>query len=122
VSSTNNFYLIHSFGFSAFYFISTTSSHMCSQTVAVLSDAFAPDHHMAMLPVQDLSNHRVNLFKLSAMLQDRFGKDGFEIHLMHDVISVKAPAWLSPVRRSLSRDRIPELPVDSPQSEIEKCS
>lgn len=55
-----------------------------------------------MLPLQDLSGRRVSLFKLSAMLQSKFGSGGFEIYLMNDTISVKAPDLLSTVCHSSS--------------------
>jgi len=44
---------------------------------------------------QELPNPRVNLTKLSAILRSKFGIGKYEIHLMHDVYSIRAPGRLS---------------------------
>jgi hypothetical protein len=47
--------------------------------------------------IQELPGPRIDLTKLSAKLQSKFGTDRFEIYLSHDVYSVKAPGKLSSV-------------------------
>ncbi|KAK0621006.1 hypothetical protein B0T14DRAFT_241251 [Immersiella caudata] len=44
---------------------------------------------------QDLPDYRISLDKLTEKLRSKFGAGAYEIFLMHDVYTVKAPGRLS---------------------------
>ncbi len=82
------------------------------QSMAPLKDSSGgrqPPHHTNTQsttadasPFQDLAGHRISLDKLSEKLQSKYGAGAYEIYLMHDVYSVKAPGRLSVVSANRS--------------------
>ncbi|KAI3532836.1 hypothetical protein CSPX01_13171 [Colletotrichum filicis] len=47
------------------------------------------------LPSQDISARDINPKKLKSLLEDRFASGSYNVHMMHNVYSIRAPRRLS---------------------------